>query len=155
MKNFLVVVITAVVIVMLLAIPQARAAGTCTVSYADEGNWVKTVTFACTADSADASFPSTATRPIRGWVYLAETNPGTTSPTDNYDITLTNSEGVDIFGGALTNRDETNTERAVPLLNSSPYPCWVNGALTMAVTALSNAVNSATFTLKVWYYMEP
>jgi hypothetical protein len=151
MKRFL-VVLAVLLTVVFMAVPEVRATdGTCTVAYSKEGNWIDVITFSCASAADDTSFPSTTTLPIRGWVFLAETNPAD-SITDNWDITLSNSQGVDIFGGGLLNRDTANTERAVPLLNSSPYPCWTTGILTMA--ASGNSVNAGSFTLKVWYYRE-
>jgi hypothetical protein len=123
------------------------AAGSdCTVTY--DGKFpVETITFTCTADDAAATFPNTTTKAIRGYILLVETNPGTTGPTDVYDIVYNTASGVDVMGGNCGNRSITATERAVPALSG-----WVDGTLTQVVT--NNAVNSATFTSKIVYWRQ-
>lgn len=38
------------------------------------------------------------------------TNPGATAPTDDYDITLVDEDGIDVAQGLLANRDTSNSE---------------------------------------------
>lgn len=38
------------------------------------------------------------------------TDPGSTAPTDNYDVTITDADGHDVLLGAGTDRDTANTE---------------------------------------------
>ena len=82
---------------------------------------------------------------IQGWyLFKAQTKPGAAAaqPDDDYDITITDAEGHDIMGGELANRDESNTEEAVPLIDSvyGPQPnisSWtitVSGQTTAAGT---------------------
>jgi hypothetical protein len=107
-----------------------------------------------TADSAAATVPATATdTAIVGYVFMAQTNPGTTAPTDDYDITLTDADGIDVFGGELLNRDEANSEQTVPKVGSSVYGSrFVNSVLTFNLS--NNAVNSATGTVRVYVYTD-
>lgn len=103
-----------------------------------------------TADASDGSVPATALDSatmifIQGYhLDAGETDPGATAPTDNYDITVTDEWGLDLFGGALLNRDTSATEikrpvvDSVPLYGSAPIP----GQLT--VTISGNSVNAAT-----------
>lgn len=84
---------------------------------------------------------------IYGMVLAVETNPGTTAPTDNYDITLTDADGADIMGTALMNRDTSNTEITCPTLGyQSKAPAA--GALTVNVT--NNSVNNATVKIRIF-----
>lgn len=84
---------------------------------------------------------------IRGWnLFMAVTDPGSTAPTANYDITITDQYGVDVMGGQLENRSDTESEQVVPKIGG------VYGGRTMdggAVTVAwaNNAVNDATGTL--------
>lgn len=120
----------------------------CPITYEDKG-MIQVITFTCGTDTAaSATYANVTTKPLFGYVFMAETNPGATGPTDNYDIVLNDADGADIFGGNLMNRDTSNTERAVPAIVG-----WVDGPLTLAVT--NNSVNNATFVLKVWLYREP
>jgi hypothetical protein len=78
---------------------------------------------------------------IEGWyLFKVQTKPGTAAaqPDDNYDITITDAEGLDIMGGELLNRDETNAEEAVPKIdlvygpqpNISSWTITVSGQTT-------------------------
>lgn len=62
----------------------------------------------------DGTASGTTTNPFDGRIIGATTVPdGIAAPTDNYDITVADSDGVDIALGALANRDTANTESAV------------------------------------------
>lgn len=102
--------------------------------YKIEFNW--------TADSADGSVPAKTSQEIDGLVFMAVTDPGATAPTASYDITLTDSDSCDVFGGELANRSATAIEQASPLVGNFYGQRYVKGTLTLNVTG--NAVNSAT-----------
>ncbi len=87
--------------------------------------------------------------PIDGMVMLIETNPGTAAPTDNYDITLRNTNGIDICGdsgaagseaedGACANRDTTVSEETLVLLNGNYGMITVYGVLTLDILNAGN-----------------
>lgn len=76
---------------------------------------------------------------IHGNVLMVVTDPGTTAPADNYDITISDSDGVDIMGGELTNRDTATSEQVVPKIGSAYGARPVQGALTVAFTNQANA----------------
>lgn len=136
---------------MLFLIPSQAAAvvGSCVVTYPDATGQIQEVLLTCTGGTAgDAgTIANTTILPKRGWIFLAETSPGTTGPTDNYDIVLNNAAGVDVMGGALMNRDTANTERAIPAVSG-----WVDGVLTMTVT--NNSVSASTYTVKLWVWVQ-
>ena len=100
------------------------------------------------ADDADGSVPdgvfdATDTIDILGrYCILGITNPGTTAPTDNYDITVEDEYGCDIFGGQLLNRDSALSEQALPNVGGAygGRPCA--GILTFKLSG--NSVNDAT-----------
>ena len=124
------------------------------------GGQVQLLTFYFTGSADDGTVPSTATSTditaaIQGMcIYEVITNPGATKPTDNYDIVLNDADGADMMGGTLADRDETNSERAVPLLMTTKlgtevFGCsLVNGAMTLVIT--NQNVHSATGTVKVF-----
>jgi len=145
----------------LLFTSSALAAGSTTQTLEINGrdsSFVWTVAF--TADASDGSIPSATMSAanlakIDGYyLYQVVTNPGSTAPTDNYDIVITNSDGnttgttttglPDIMGSQCLNRDTANTETCYPV---NYY--LVDGALTMIIDG--NAVNSATGTVKVFF----
>jgi len=102
-----------------------------------------------TADASDGSVPSTTSKvAFDHYVIIVITNPGSPAPTDNYDITLTDSDGIDVMGGELIDRDKSSSEQALPKIGNVYGTRWVNGTLTMNLT--NNSVNSATGTIKVF-----
>lgn len=139
------------ILAMLFLLPSVAfsAVGSCTVTYPDATSQIQQILVTCTGGTAgDAgAIADTTIVPKRGWIFLAETNPGTTGPTDNYDLVLNNAAGIDVMGGALANRDTANTERATPAISG-----WVDGTLTLVVT--NNSVASSTFTLTLWIWRQ-
>ena len=136
-----------VLALILLASPVLAASSmTATISKASPWLYVMTVTWTA---HTDGSFTSTATPYFDGMVVMAETNPGSTAPTANYDITLTSSDGVDVFGGSLANRHTSTSERAMPLQNGNYTAVPVAGALTVGITG--NSQSGATGTIKIYY----
>lgn len=128
------------------------AAGTVTQTYTRPTKDITLLTYSWIADAALATVPATTSvEPIDGYVFLVTTNPdGTTAPDDNYGITLTDSDGVDIMGGELLARDTANSEQAVPKIDSIYGPRFVSGVLILTIT--SNTVVSAAGTVNVYYY---
>ena len=80
-----------------------------------------------------------ATYGIQGWyLYSVETNPSNaTAPTDNYDITLVDADGVDLAGGTLMNRDTATTEIVNIGTSSTGFPV-IRGTFTFTLSG--NAV---------------
>lgn len=146
MKRLFIFIIMAI---MLLMATSVWAAGTVTQTHSKVSSNVTLWTFTCTADAADGSFPATASsRDMEGYVILVVTDPGATAPTDNYDITLTDEDGVDVMGGELANRDTANTEQAIPLVGNCYSPRWVQETLTLNIS--NNSVNSANIVVKIY-----
>lgn len=94
--------------------------------------------------TSDASGDATGTVDLGGQIVKVTTNP-TDSPTDNYDITLVDDDGIDVALGLLSNRDVTNSEEvylfkqvtlsgtgsdagAVPVYHSGPVTFTVANA---------------------------
>lgn len=154
MKKLILILIMAA---FLMAPGIAQADGTVTVTsdYAAAGDVTK-VNFAFIANAAGAAtIPATSsstewpkTGRNVGCIAFVETDPGSTAPTDNYDITLTDQYGLDIMGGSLANRDTTDTEQAAPLIGSFAGCRTVTSAFTINISG--NSVNSATGTVIVY-----
>jgi hypothetical protein len=74
------------------------------------------------------------------------TNPGSTAPTDNWDMVLkqpsTGDSTADVLGSQLLNRDTANTEYNVANLTGASNPVYVNGNYVLSLSG--NSVNSAT-----------
>jgi hypothetical protein len=96
--------------------------------------------------------------PIDGTIYVVVTDPsGTTAPTDNYDIYMYNTAHgttFDIMGGALENRDTSNTEWARPYISTesgyAPLPVW--GEISIAISG--NAVVDAEGQIEIFYFRD-
>ena len=88
---------------------------------------------------------NSATYGITGWyLYSVETNPSNvTAPTDNYDITLVDADGVDLAGGTLMNRDTATTELVNVGTSSIGFPV-IRGTFTFTLSG--NAVVGGTGT---------
>lgn len=69
-----------------------------------------------TFSTAQAALCPTWPQPkkLTGYIRKIATNPGATTPDDNYDITLLDADGIDVAGGALTDRDASTSEVVVP-----------------------------------------
>jgi hypothetical protein len=70
---------------------------------------VKKIKFAWTSDTDEVA-DATTTETFDGLIVLVTTDPGSTAPSDNYDIELLDSDSVDLLAGQGANRDTANTE---------------------------------------------
>ena len=121
----------------------AFAASSIVLSPVDDvsGQNIKIYTYTITAHT-DGSVTPVATNPIDGWIIRTVTNPDdVAAPTNLYDLTLVDRDGVDVMGGTLMNRAEATTEH---VLFPQPY---VRGAVT--ITPTNNSVNGAVIVLRI------
>lgn len=117
--------------------------GSVTITYSSKSKGVKWVNWAWTSD-ASGDMSGTDTAEIDGVALAFVTNPdGTDAPTDNYDITVNDSDAGDITAAGLANRDTLNTERVVP----DPAAAF-SSKLSLVV---SNAGNAKKGTLVMYY----
>lgn len=109
------------------------------------------LTMLCVTNSTGGLTPTATSIPITGILYMVETDPGTTAPTDDYDLTLTNPRSLDVMGGALANRDTSNTEWAFPQSPAGSETCVpiFNEPLTLNLSG--NSQDSATFTVRIYW----
>ena len=75
---------------------------------------------------------------IKGFIVRVVTNPGGTAPTDNYDLTLVDEDGVDVASGNLADRDQTNSEDWIP--SDPPY---IDGELTFTIATAGDEKTGA------------
>lgn len=97
--------------------------------------------------STAGTLTTTAGPLIVGWLAEAETNPGTPSPTDNYDVTLTNADGLDVLGGEGADRSATITQTVLPKIGNGYGEKFVNSILSLNLT--NNSVASAQGIFKI------
>jgi hypothetical protein len=74
-----------------------------------------------------------------GWCVKVLTDPGSTAPTDNYDITLLDENGFDALESKLVDRDTANKETVYPLVTGAATPVFLCGTHTFTVANAGNA----------------
>lgn len=141
------------IIAVLATVTAAGAAGTMTGGaagdWADIGHGQWAITISWLDDTAGTTGTIYVPAKLYGlWAGAGITDPGTTAPTDNYDISVTSAvtsrwAGLDIFDGNLLNRDTATTEKST--WSFAPFPVY--GPLTFTLSG--NAVNNATGTLTI------
>ncbi len=92
---------------------------------------------------------------LTGVILRVVTDPGSTAPTDNYDLTAPDEFGLDVFAGLAANRDTANTEHFVPGVaftdgtTVSVMPIAVAGNVTLTLANAGSAkVGSVTIFMK-------
>lgn len=103
---------------------------------------VKKIKFTWTSAS-DGTASGSTTFPYDGKVELLTTVPGTSgaAPSDNYDLTLTDSDGVDVLGGGGANRDTANTEQVL----GSSLGAVAGSLLTLNVTNAGDSKSGVVY----------
>ena len=106
-------------VMLVLMTSLAFGAGTATVAAPTYNNERDKgfIVITWTGDASDGSVPaatiSMVSYKLVGWyLYSIETDPGSTAPSDNYDITITDANSLDICYSQALNRDTSNTEIA-------------------------------------------
>ncbi|MDD4867431.1 MAG: hypothetical protein PHQ28_10055 [Mycobacterium sp.] len=106
---------------------------------------VKKIKLAWTSGSGGESPATATTFSYSGQVMQLTTVPsgGGTAPTDNYDLTLADADGVDVLAGGGADRDTANTEH----VRASSLGMVAGSVLTLTV---ANAGNSKQGTAYVY-----
>jgi len=143
------------VLVLLLAFviwsPQeVRGTGTWSLTKLTDGVYKYSI-LQDTTTSGVTSFTDTATsQNIDGWVLALITAPsGVTSPTDNWDLYLKDSDDCDVFGAETDDRDTTNVEQAMPKIGNGYEPRYVEGPLTLSISG--NEVIDAEIQIDLYF----
>lgn len=107
------------------------------------------VTFSFTAATGGAYSSCTTPQPVTGLLVMAESVPGTPTPSA-FGCTLKDPAGYDVMGGAVTGASSTATQRWLPVVGSVLVDAVpVDGVLTFAATGngTSGAKGYVTFTI--------
>lgn len=123
-------------------------AGSVSVNNGNPSGKVKKIICDWVGDSVDGSVPAKVVREFSGVVLRVVTDPGSVAPTTLYDITLTDSNGIDVLGGAGANRSATLSEQCFPTVATVPWECPIAGPLTLNIT--NNSVISATGSVVIY-----
>lgn len=139
-------------LVALLANSMAFAAGSCVLTntervFVENRAQRMYFTLTCTGASGIAAYTfSPQTYGVRGWfLFNVSTDPGTSAPTDQYDITLL-VDGEDIAGGLLLNRSATATQ-TVMIAPTTIGPYMVDQPIV--ITFANETAESSTIVMKL------
>lgn len=102
----------------------------------NEGKRIERISIAWTSDGAGAATGSVEN--LYGFLVKVVTDP-TDGPTDNYDITLIDENGIDAADGKLIDRDTANTEQVYPVATNAQTPIFLCGTHTFTVANAGNA----------------
>lgn len=116
-------------------------AGTVTI-LENEAQPVTEVKFSLTS-SAGGAADGTSTYYLNGRVAEVQIVPGGTTPTDLFDIVITDANGIDVLYGNGANCSNANNAIL------KPDSHIVNSQLTIAATNMGNA-KTATVYVKIW-----
>jgi len=125
-------------------------AGTVTLTHYTIGN-IRRIKFEVTADASDGSVPDTALPAFQGRLIALHTNPGSTAPTNLYDITLVDGDGLDRLQSVGLNRSTTSSEQVPVVYSSTSVNPPVSQDETLTLTFANNAVNSAIIVGNLYY----
>jgi len=109
----------------------------------DKKKLVEKITVDFVGDALNGSVPNT-TITLKGFLQKVVTNPGSTAPTDNWDVALgdPSDTSVDALAGVLQNRDTTTTEIVYPAVATVNQKFFLLGDYSLQISG--NSVNSAT-----------
>jgi hypothetical protein len=116
------------------------------------GGVIRTITASWTSNGSGAAAGTSLK--INGLLLKGVTNP-TDSPTDDYDIVLTDADGANLLTGCaddLTDRDTTNTETVHFNLTDGTAPIAAYPAVNSTVTVTVAAAGSTKSGVLVLYY---
>ncbi len=134
---------------------SAFADGSVTVTVSHESQNLKKTVIEWIADASDATVPDAEiddTLLIGSYLVLCITDPGSTAPTDDYDITIIDEYSVDVAGGQMIDRDEATSEQVVPKIDTVYASRLYGGVWTFNLD--NNSVNSATGTCVLYFEVQ-
>lgn len=138
-----------IIIAALLLVPGLLNAMTAVQTHSNFGKF-KTLTIAVTTDAAGVQERIRLELPEGIFLWYVETDPGATAPTDDYDLAIYDSMGVDVMGGALNNRDTSTSERSEPYIDSQ----YVSGLPVQGPFELDqsgNSANAGIYRVRIYY----
>lgn len=89
--------------------------------------------------TADGSVPVAELGHISGYITLAVIIPGVPAPSNGYDVTLLDENGLDVFGSKGLGMSSTDTEQFQPCVDKETCQRVVNSKLRLIVSGNSNA----------------
>ncbi len=125
-------------------------AGSTTVTHYTLGH-VRKLVVDFVGSASDGTIPDTVLPAFEGRLYELTTNPGAVAPTDNYDVTLIDDQGVDRLQGLGADRDTANTESLPLVYSGSTIHPVISRADVLTMKFANQAVHSATGSVILLY----
>ena len=101
-------------------------------------NGVSKYEMTCTSD-ASGDVDVDAIPMVQGEIIAVQYSPHSTTPSDNYDVVMNDSNGVDILTGTGANLSNSTHTQVVPAL-STYFPVFIEaGSYDLVVSNLGNA----------------
>lgn len=142
MKRFL-------ILAALLLVPGLLNAMTAVQTHSNFGKF-KTLTIDVTTDAAGGQERIALELPEGIILWYIETDPGSTAPTDDYDLAIYNGMHVDIMGTAANNRDTSTSEATGIYINSQYiYGLPVQGPFELDQSG--NSANAGIYRVRIYY----
>ncbi len=145
MKRKLITLAMLLVIILTPVVAMAAAAGSCTNNHkgTPQGG-LQLVSWEWTSDAAGAVTEVGALSGITGEIWQVQFIPdsGGTQPTDAYDVTLLNAQGVDVLQGYGVDRsnDDAHATNLIFPMNDNGGSVWLwRAELTPAISNAGNA----------------
>lgn len=116
-------------------------AGSSVIILLDEITVIKKITFTWVSDDTTGGVSGVTTFSVSGKLFRITTIPGAggVAPDPNYDITLKDSDGVDILQGLGVDRHTSNTQDVPLVYLATSIPPVSKGLLTFAVVNAGNS----------------
>lgn len=113
---------------------------------------VKKVILDITADSVDGSVdPIDLEEGLDGFLLRLATVPGSPAPTDNYDLTLTNADGIDMLQGVGANRSSSAAQDARIVYSGTANHPVVAPSDQLTLNVANNAVAGAAIRVELYF----
>jgi hypothetical protein len=155
----IVAVIVAVVLMLLLFMflgaQVANAASVVTITPTDISNDVReanVITIAWTAHTDGTVTSTQSADKLYGYIALVVVDPGTPAPQALYDVTLTDSTGIDVMGGALADLSATAGLQTMPIIGPSGTTAYAGRFIDSKLTfnLSNNNVSGAKGTVYIY-----
>lgn len=125
-------------------------AGTVTVTHTRVGR-IGRIKVSCVGDASDGTVPATVLPAFSGRLTTLRTDPGSTAPTANYDITAPDEHGVDRLQGVGANRHTTSSEEVAVVRSGTAIHPPVAFEDVLTYTVANQAVASAIWVTELIY----
>lgn len=125
-------------------------AGTVTLTHYEIGH-IRTIVATIVADASDGSVPATVLPAVEGRLLHVATRPGSTAPSDEYDLTVEDQYGHDVLEGVGADRSNSAAEKAAIVYAGTAVHPVVDESDTLTLKIANNSEAGANITVALTY----